>query len=78
MLNGLRNVSYAESELMPAKQKEETYTVKSIIDKKVENKKVYYKIWWKGYLKKDATWEPKDNLIKDIPNLIKEYESNQA
>lgn len=74
ILNGLNHVSYTERELMPAKQKDETYTVKKIIEKKVEKKVVYYKIWWDKYLKKDATWEKESELIKDgLKPMIDEF-----
>lgn len=74
ILNGMTHVSYTENELRPAQQKEETYTVKKIIDKKVIKKIVYYLIWWKGYLKKNATWEKESELIKDgLKPLIDEY-----
>ncbi len=77
LLDNMEHVSYAEYELMKAKGEETNkFIVKKILDKKSVNKKIYYLVWWKGYLKKDATWEPKDNLIKDVPELIEEYESN--
>jgi hypothetical protein len=71
-------VSFQESELMPSTEKEEKYVVKAIIDKKRENNKTYYKIWWKGYLKKDATWVDKASLINDgLLRLIQEYENSK-
>ena len=74
VLNTLGHVSYTEAELMPAKQQEETFTVKSIIDKKVENKITYYKIWWKGYKKAESTWEKEVELIKDgLKPMIDRY-----
>src|SRR5688572_23359247 len=54
----------------------DTYIVKQIIDnKKIGNKK-YYLVWWDKCLKKDATWEARSELIKTVPELIKEYEGN--
>lgn len=38
-------------------------------------KKVHYLVWWKGYKKADATYEPIEMLKKDVPELIREYES---
>lgn len=77
ILNGMNHVSYVESELRPATQKEETYTVKKIIDKKVDKNIVYYLIWWNGYLKKDSTWEKESELIKDgLKPMIDEYNKN--
>ena len=78
MLEGIPNASYTEAQLMLAKdQTESKFTVKKIIGKKTENKKVYYLIWWQKYLKKEATWEPKTQLEEDgLTELIKEYEKD--
>jgi len=74
VLDHMPNVSYAEYELKPAKEKVEKFVVKQILDKKVEKKKIFYKVWWKGYKKEEATWEPKSELEKDISALIEQYE----
>ena len=74
ILSGLKNVSYSETELMKSKEKTEKFKVKKIIGSKIENKKKYYLVWWKGYLKKDATWELEDNLIEDgLEEYIKDF-----
>jgi hypothetical protein len=69
VLNYKKNVSYAEYELRPAKEKQEMFIVREIIGRKVvtENKKkiTKYEIWWKGFLKNESTWESKEELIKD-------------
>lgn len=75
LLSDLNNVSYAEHELLPAKEKEIHYIVKQIIGKKLINRKAYYLIWWDGYRKNAATWEPKDQLIKEIPEMIQAYDN---
>lgn len=75
ILNQFPHVSYTENELMPAETKEETYTIKKIIDKRKNKKQIEYLIWWNGYLKKDATWEPQKELLKDgLRNMIDDYE----
>jgi len=66
------NVSYPESELRPSLDEKEKYIIQSIKSKKTIKGKIYYEIKWKGYSK--TTWEPRSELIKDIPDLIKEYE----
>ena len=38
--------------------------MKSIIDKKTVNGKVFYKVWWKNYLKKDA------NMLTQSPSFL--------
>lgn len=54
--------------------KPSTYVVNKIIGKKKRKGRIYYKVLWKGYSKKEATWEPRSQLIKEIPELIEEYE----
>ena len=71
------NVSYAEYELKPAIEKVEKFVVKEIIDKKVEKGKIFYKIWWKNYLKKNATWEKREEIIKDIKDLIMDFDKSK-
>ena len=78
-LDGFPDVSYAEAELKKSQEKQEKWEVKKIIDKRIVNKKVQYKIWWKGYLKKDSTFENRETLLEDLGeqrlnNLIKDYE----
>jgi len=31
---------------------------------------------WKGFNSTHNAWEPRTNLIEDVPDLIKEYEQN--
>ncbi|RZK47816.1 MAG: hypothetical protein EOO99_12185 [Pedobacter sp.] len=74
-LKGLPQVSWYEEELKPSKVSQTTYVIRAIIDKKTMKGEIYYKIWWQGYKKKDATWESKKNLIEDgAKNVIDIYE----
>jgi len=74
ILNELPNVSYAETELMKANEKNETYTVKQIIGKKIENHKTFYKVWWNGYKKSNSTWEEEQKLLEDgLKEIIDEF-----
>lgn len=79
ILEGFPQVSYGEEELLPAKEKEAKYIVRKIINKqtiKVNRKnQIQYLVWWKGYKKADATWEPKDILVEDdLQEYIDDYE----
>lgn len=75
LLSGVPDVSYAEAELIPAKGNVETFIIREIFDKKTVKGKVFYNVWWKKYLKKDSTWEQKENLIEDgAEEYIKQYE----
>jgi hypothetical protein len=78
IINDFPNVSYDEAELMPAKETEEKYTILKIIGKKIINKKIHYLVYWKGYKKSEATYEPQDNLLEDgAAEFIQEYEDEQ-
>ena len=76
LLEGVPNVSYAESELRPAvNETQEKYVVRQIIDKRTQNKKIQYLVWWRKYLKKDSTWEDKSKLLEDnLQDYINAYE----
>lgn len=66
VLENMQNVSFSSNQLMKNnKETESKYVVKEIIGKKKLNKKTYYLIWWKGYKKADATYEPEKALIED-------------
>lgn len=78
MVSTMKNVSFSENELMLAENEEdEKFEVKEIIGKKTVKKKIYYLIWWKGFKKDEATWEPMDQLIEDgVGKLIQEFDDN--
>lgn len=67
ILNGLPNVSYTQDEIIPADEEEddELFVIKKIIQHKMINKKMHYKVWWDGEKKADATWEPMNQLLDD-------------
>jgi hypothetical protein len=75
MLEGMKNVSFTENQLIPSQEKDHKYVVEKIIGKKTSKKKVYYLVKWKNYKKSESTWEPKDKLIEDgFDEEIKEFE----
>lgn len=77
ILADLPNVSYAEKELLPAKESEEKRIVKKVIDKMKLKNVVYYRVWFKGELKKDALWLKKDQLLEDgLQDYIQAYEDD--
>ena len=66
ILNNKPNVSYAESELKPAKEKEEMFIIERFLGVKTMNKKKYYKVKWKNFKVKESNYEEETKLIKDI------------
>lgn len=53
----------------------DTYIVSKILDKKVENRKTYYLVKWKGFKENEATWEPSSlfDRTKDLQALRKKF-----
>ena len=47
------------------------FEVKQILNHEGTPGNYRYKLWWRGYPKKDATWEPGDNL--NCPDLVRDY-----
>jgi hypothetical protein len=39
-----------------------------------DEKEFYYEVKWKSLPKSQASWEPKTELMKDVPNLIKAFD----
>ena len=76
IVNDFPNVSYQADELRPAQEaQQETYIVKKILNKRTSNKKIEYLVWWKGYKKNEATWEPAKQLIDDgLQDYIDDFE----
>lgn len=75
ILNDLPSVSYTAKQLILSKNQAKTFTVRDIIGKKIQNGTTYYKVYWKGQLKKNSTWEPVNNLLEDgLKDYITRYE----
>lgn len=81
-------IGYARNQLLPVKENETHYDGKEvikgthdtyIIDKLLSRKRmrglIFYKVKWEGFDDPaDQTWEPRAQLIKDVPQLVEAYE----
>ena len=76
-LKGLPNVSYAEWELMPAKEDEELFEVRKFLKSRKIGNKVYLLTWYWKELKKDASWQPRSEMMKFVPDMVREFEANR-
>ena len=86
--NEVLPVAYTTNQLLPIdkiikpsediQSKKSKYIVEKILDKKTDpkDKRVYFYVKWKNYSEKESTWEPRSNLINEVPDLIKEYDAN--
>ncbi len=79
ILEGIKNASYSEYQLIKSKYKHSRYKVKKIIDDRIVNNKREFLIYWQNYKKADSTFEKEAELRKDgIGNLIDEYLANKT
>ena len=51
------------------------YEVEKIVDKRIKNGKIEYKIKWAGYSMNECTWEPLKNL-ENIRKMIEKFNMN--
>jgi hypothetical protein len=49
------------------------YIVSKIIKKRNHKGKVQYLVHWKGYSKNDDSWVDEDELMKDVPKMVKAF-----
>ena len=52
-----------------------SYEVEDILDKKIDNGKIFYKVKWLGYSLSESTWEPESNLGQ-APDIVRSFEMN--
>jgi hypothetical protein len=78
IVSTFKGVSYQEAELKPAiGETDEKFKVKKIIGKKKIKKVLHYLVWFKGETKKEASWQPAQNLIDDgLQDYIDDYNEN--
>ena len=71
--------SYTKNQLQVVKEEAlpgapKKFIVEKILEKKKEKGKIFFKIKWKGFPADKNSWEPRTQLIKDVPTLIKDFE----
>lgn len=74
IVNTLENVSFTEQQLkLAVGHAEEKYVIKAIIGQRKIKGEMKFLVWWQGYLKKDATWEPATEIERAAPLLVTQY-----
>lgn len=56
-----------------SKEEEDYFEIESLLDKKIINGKVFYKVKWKNYPISDSTWEPLSNF-KGNMDIVHQFE----
>ena len=55
----------------------EFYEVEAILSSRIRRGKKEYLIKWKGYPDSDNQWYPREDLLEDIPDLLKAFEASR-
>lgn len=55
-------------------KKTEKFIVSKLLNPQIKNNKPHYEVQWKGYKKSDNTIEPREQLLIDVPKLVRKYE----
>jgi len=63
-----------DDEKLPKRIESEKYTIEKLTKRFKKNGKIYFTVKWHNYNK--TTDEPRSELIKDVPDLVREFESN--
>ena len=50
----------------------EKFVISKLIKPVIQNNKVYHEVQWKNHI--DATLEPREVLLKDIPKMLNQFE----
>lgn len=67
MLDGIKRASYAEMELLPAKDiKESKYYISKFLKFRTQNKKRQVLVRWQNMKKENDTWQDVEQIIQDI------------
>jgi len=84
LLNGIKNASFTEDELMLAtdQEKDEQSVIRKILDRRFFDKQNHYHVWFKGELKKNAGWYARKDLLKTVDKQFlidfdKEFDKNK-
>jgi hypothetical protein len=64
---------YPSGDLIKNINNKKTFTVEKLVGHKKEDGKLYLRVRWLGFKEKDDTYEPALQLMKEIPDLVKEY-----
>jgi hypothetical protein len=60
------------NEVRPTTLSQNKWNIEKLIRRYKRNNKIYFEVKWEGY--NETTNEPRTNLIKDVPEMVKEFE----
>jgi len=83
IVEGYEHNSFSKAELLPytsnkakLKMTNNLFVVEKLLERKKIKGIVHFLVKWEGYTKKDNTYEPRSELMKTCPDLVKDFEKN--
>ncbi len=81
IVSGITSTVYTRDKLQVVKEtevkpKQTKWIVEKIVGKKKQGRTIYYRVKWQGYDSSQDTWEPRENLMEDVPAMVQEYEDS--
>ena len=83
-LSGIKNTAFTRAQLLPVRgesgvsRKAQTkYIVEKLTGRKIIRGRVHYRVKWQGYDDSENTWEPRKQLLEDVPALVKAFERSR-
>ena len=81
IVEGYTQNTFSKAELLPytsnkvkLKMTDNLFVVEKLLERKNIKGIVHFLVKWEGYTKKDNTYEPRSELMKTCPDLVKEFE----
>ncbi len=82
LVEGIPNVAYtrnqlqvvAEGEEAPRPQSQKKFIIESLEKRQKRKGKIHFWVKWLGYPSSQNTWEPRTELMKSVPDMVKQYE----
>ena len=83
VVEGYTQNTFSKAELLPftsnkakLKMTNNLFVVEKLLERKKIKGIVHFLVKWEGYTKKDNTYEPRSELMKTCPELVKDFEKN--
>jgi hypothetical protein len=69
-----KNEKYPSKDLIRNEKERTQFKVEKLLEKVKRNGRWYFKVKWLGYDDSENTYEPRSTLIKDIPDMVRQFE----